>query len=186
MHEINIGIADLGMKEINGKMVYGFKEFWKFDLLKDSFYIKRNSTFINSPGVVEIRAGNFNFKQDNLTREFINAALKTKNGQQFLRDTALLGIILDGPQKHIIHYRRDSLTKYFVYQVGPPYFFHTFISRLDTFSRGQKWELIAPETNLKEDSLASYTAKLFRNGSLPPPPVQKTIKFTPPVEIKSE
>src|SRR5688572_20211685 len=82
VHEINIGLADVGFSVVNGKKTYGFKRFWKFDLLKDSFYVKRNTTYIGSPGTIEIRKGKFNFKQDNFTQEFINAALKTEDKSQ--------------------------------------------------------------------------------------------------------
>src|SRR5688572_9777094 len=78
VHEINIGTG-FSWQVVNGKKIYGFKKFFKFDLLRDSFYIKRNSTFIDQSGHIEIRGGKFKFKTDTLTLEFINAAQKTKN-----------------------------------------------------------------------------------------------------------
>jgi hypothetical protein len=183
VHEINVG-RGLSFKIVNGKKQYGFKQFWKFDLLNDSFYIKRNTNYIDSPGNVNIRAGKYQFKQDTLTLEFINAALKTKNGEFFLRDTAFMPP-LDGPEKHIIQYKRDSLTKYFVYQEGPPYFFYTFIARLDTLGRSQQRNVLSPKIDLKDDSLANYFSENLKLKNLPQPPpraVQKTIKFTQPVK----
>ena len=169
VHEIKIG-RGLSWREIDDNVVFGFKEFWKFNLLNDSFYIKRNATFVDPIGSIEIRGGKFNFKTDSLTMEFVNAALKNQNGRQFLTDTAYQ-TPLDGEEKYIIQYRRDSINKYFIYQSGPPYYFFTFISRLKTFGRDEQWSLISTEINFDDDSLAHFIKKNHNIKFIPAPPL---------------
>ena len=185
VHEINIGTG-LSFRNIDGKSEYGFNQFWKFDLLNDSFYIKRNQTFIDSPGYIQVWAGQYDYTKDSLAILLIQEALHTQNGKVFLSDTALSGVVLDGPQRHFIQYRRDTLTKYFIYQVGPGNF-GPFISRLSIFGRDEVKDTISQKTDLKDDSLAQYIGENNKLNAIMepmPPAVKKTIKFTPP-QIKN-
>src|SRR5947207_2078324 len=84
VHEINIGSAWRKLT-VNNDTIIGFRNFWKFDLLNDSFYIKYNSKVIDSSGYVEVWGGKYNYRKDRLTLQLIDEALKTKNEQQFIR-----------------------------------------------------------------------------------------------------
>jgi hypothetical protein len=180
VHEINVG-KGLSWRTIEGKIEYGFKEFWKFDLIHDSVYYKLNTTFIDEYGYTQIRGVKYNYRKDSLALRLIQEALQLQNGKAFLRDPKI-DPPLDGPEVHVIQYKRDSLTKYFFYQLGPSDF-GPFISRLKYIKFEDSKTSIAPHAGLKDDTLAQFISKNNKFKFIIEPisqAVERKIDFSPP------
>ena len=183
VHEINIGILHGKIDTFTGSIEPFFPAYWHFNLLNDSVFIKISSDYESDSGITTFKGAKYPLMNVHAIIEFKEAARLTPNGKPFLFNDGKMesGTLYCFPL-HVLQYRQDTSSKYFLVNAESG----TFRNMIDLARRFHlKVKFVkVPVTDIGEKRLAEQLNKEDNLSivPLPPIPVQKTIKFTPPAE----
>lgn len=194
IHQIRFGSLDGNPAENSKNNGFRFSRFMQIDLNTDSILLKVNQTsleeFKNGKKPATYFTGNISPLLKNDLIRFQAYVLQKKNGPKYETDPEFPALYC-GPLI-FLEYKKDTAVRYFYLKHSPSISYDSSLTelskRLYNFTSESKYLKPAKVIyNLNDDSLIApiVTRSDFKENA-PPPPVRRTIIFTPPVEFTKQ
>jgi hypothetical protein len=193
IHQIRFGSIDGNSSGNRTNRGYKFSYFMQIDLHADTFLLKVSQNYMqefeDGKKPAKYYTGKIPDVLKNETENFKSYVLTKKSGPKFKNEEEVTTLYC-GPLT-FLEYRKNTVVRYFYVKhwrsnEGYDSLLGDFSEKLYDFALERKsLKPAKAKYDLKDDSLiAPIVKRMDFSHNVPPPPVQKTIKFTPPIEIK--